>query len=289
MSDQDRAMFSAGSDDFDAFDASEDEGGLPGLFVLLLGLVVLATFGGVVYVAYQQGVKHGERTVQDGGAGPARYAQAEPLRGEAEANPAAAGGEAPEVFDRIAERDPSREQALSAPPEEPVNREAADTASDDVIVQALASRAERERQAAQRQAEAASAQANVPAPQPAQSQARAPQPSVPAPPSAAPAPSNAVAIEPEPTPSQPAVTPGSYVVQIASSQNRGDAEANWARLQTSLGAMVSGLGPDIERADLGSRGVWYRLRVGPFNSRGEADQFCRSLKTRGRDCLVKQA
>ena len=40
------------------------------------------------------------------------------------------------------------------------------------------------------------------------------------------------------------------------------------------------------RADLGSRGVYYRLRVGPFPDRATADSLCRKLSARQQNCIV---
>ena len=50
---------------------------------------------------------------------------------------------------------------------------------------------------------------------------------------------------------------------------------------------VAGKSSDIERADLGERGIFYRLRIGPFASADEARTYCEGLKTRGQDCLHK--
>ena len=50
--------------------------------------------------------------------------------------------------------------------------------------------------------------------------------------------------------------------------------------------MLGSRQPDIQRADLGARGTFYRVRVGPAASRSEAVQFCESLKSQGADCFV---
>ena len=42
----------------------------------------------------------------------------------------------------------------------------------------------------------------------------------------------------------------------------------------------------IRRADLGSKGVFYRAMVGPFRSAHEASQFCSSYKAAGGQCVV---
>ncbi len=43
----------------------------------------------------------------------------------------------------------------------------------------------------------------------------------------------------------------------------------------------------IKRADLGSKGTYYRAMVGPFGSRDQAVQLCSSLKAAGGDCVVQ--
>ena len=45
--------------------------------------------------------------------------------------------------------------------------------------------------------------------------------------------------------------------------------------------------PIIRRADLGSKGVFYRTMVGPFASVHEASQFCASYKAAGGQCVVR--
>ena len=49
---------------------------------------------------------------------------------------------------------------------------------------------------------------------------------------------------------------------------------------------VAGLSPDVQRADLGAKGVVYRLRVGPFADRAAATNACTELKAVGANCFV---
>ena len=39
------------------------------------------------------------------------------------------------------------------------------------------------------------------------------------------------------------------------------------------------------RADLGEKGIYYRVRVGPFND-GDAARLCGDLKAAGGDCIL---
>ena len=43
---------------------------------------------------------------------------------------------------------------------------------------------------------------------------------------------------------------------------------------------------DIQRADLGAKGIYYRARVGPFPTRSEAIEVCEKLKAAGSTCIV---
>jgi hypothetical protein len=58
-------------------------------------------------------------------------------------------------------------------------------------------------------------------------------------------------------------------------------------LQGKLGDYLNGKSRDVERADLGDKGVFYRQRIGPFASADDARTYCEGLKTRGQDCLIK--
>jgi cell division protein FtsN len=76
-------------------------------------------------------------------------------------------------------------------------------------------------------------------------------------------------------------------VQIGAFKSQEEADGQWAKLQGKLGGYLDGKSNDVERADLGDKGVYYRLRVGPFASSGDAKTYCAGLKERGTDCLIK--
>jgi hypothetical protein len=78
---------------------------------------------------------------------------------------------------------------------------------------------------------------------------------------------------------------GSAFVQIASQKSEGDALATFTALQRKYPGVLSGLSPDIQRADLGAKGIFYRIRVAAA-SRDEAISLCESLKAAGSDCLI---
>lgn len=83
----------------------------------------------------------------------------------------------------------------------------------------------------------------------------------------------------------PAVA-GGYVVQLSSRRSEADALSTFQVLQHRFPNQLGSWQPIIRRADLGSRGIFYRTLVGPFGAQGEAANLCQSLKNAGGDCLI---
>ena len=79
---------------------------------------------------------------------------------------------------------------------------------------------------------------------------------------------------------------GSYLVQIAALRSEDAAETAWKRVTNSAPELYYGATKVIQRADLGSEGVFYRLRVGAFADRSEASAFCEAIKEAGANCIV---
>jgi cell division protein FtsN len=84
---------------------------------------------------------------------------------------------------------------------------------------------------------------------------------------------------------KPAVTStGAFVLQIGAYKSEDEASAAWKAFQ-SKHPMVGGYESDIKKADLGDKGIWYRLRVSSFSDKTEAGNFCAKLKADGGDCI----
>ncbi len=81
---------------------------------------------------------------------------------------------------------------------------------------------------------------------------------------------------------------GTYVVQIAAFRSREAADEAWARSVRRAPDLYGPAEKMIQRADLGARGVFYRLRAGAFAGRDEAKAFCDAVKVSGGDCIVAQ-
>ena len=96
------------------------------------------------------------------------------------------------------------------------------------------------------------------------------------------------AVEPA-APAQRATSAGgSYFVQVSSQRSESQALAAYREMQKRFPSILGDREPDIQRADLGSRGIYYRARVAPGLSSGEAASLCTSLKSAGGDCIVTQ-
>lgn len=79
---------------------------------------------------------------------------------------------------------------------------------------------------------------------------------------------------------------GSFQVQLSAMRSREAAQSAWSRMQSSAPDLFIGANLDIQRADLGAKGVFFRLRVGAFPDREAAKGFCADVKAAGKDCMV---
>lgn len=266
-------------EEYDEFDDANGERGLSGFAVLIMGLVMIGAFFSVVWIAYQQGIKTGQTGL--GGNTPFVAAEPEPIKIENAANNVPV--EDREVYDVFDGEDDEPVTVLAQGPEEPINRTSTDPIGDlaavtdgsadigDAVEDRLASLAEEDAAVLDNNPEV-----DDPAPVPA-----TPTLSV----NNNTAQENTLPAAPEPVAAGP--LSGSHVVQIGAFRSNSDAMAQWSRIAAKLGDYAANKTPDVERADLGARGVYHRLRIGPFNSSGEASQYCAGLKERGQDCLIK--
>lgn len=89
-----------------------------------------------------------------------------------------------------------------------------------------------------------------------------------------------------PAPSSNAAA-GAYV-QVSSQRSEADAKTSYRVLQGKYPGILGSRSPVIKRADLGSKGVFYRALVGPFAAADEATQFCVNLQSAGGKCIVQR-
>ncbi len=81
------------------------------------------------------------------------------------------------------------------------------------------------------------------------------------------------------------VTNGPYVAQLAALQSEAAVEPAWRRFSSRAPGLFASARLDVERADLGPRGIYYRVRAGYFADRAEAARFCERIRQMGQDCI----
>ena len=106
---------------------------------------------------------------------------------------------------------------------------------------------------------------------------------------AAPAESAPAARRPVKTAAVEAGATGGFFTQVGARNDQEAAMAAFATLQQKYASVLGNHSPSVVKVDLGEKGVWYRLRVGPFDSKGEAEQLCEQLKTAGmKGCFARK-
>lgn len=83
-----------------------------------------------------------------------------------------------------------------------------------------------------------------------------------------------------------APTTNGYLVQISSRRSVAQAQASFADMKRRYNSILGEFEPDIQRADLGDKGTYYRVRIGPMASREAALRLCQQLKDAGGNCFV---
>lgn len=291
MSDDDRRLgaYAPPPDDYETFDARDAEQDRRGWLFLAAAAVVFALFVAVVYNTFQLGVR--ERSDS-----PVITADAEPYRVAAEA---ADADEADLGVHNLRSGDRTASGANADPaPARPVNEEPVDLPGARVET-ADADEMGQPRDMAQTRPEPEPSEPASTPPQSPPADAAAPDPSIEdviaererARAETAPEPEPAPAQpEPQPQPQPEAATAAGaaqpFLAQIAAFRSEADALADWARFSRAYPELSAGKNADIQRADLGDRGIYYRLRINGFATREAANAFCGALQTRGQACLV---
>ena len=306
------ANYERDKEDVRVFDGGEDDDDGEGSHlpvVIIIAILVLAAFGGVVWLAYNQGVARGRgdaqpriaamnETSKGDGSGLKVYQQ--PAAGEDEDN-AAPKQAAPAATPAQAAPQPAPEPAPAAVPAaqpapapvktDPAPVKAAQQPAPAPVKVAQAAPAKpTPTQVAPTPASSTPIVATKPPAQlglahPAPVAATPPAPAktaVTAPVKQAPAttsaPVKAVAAKPAPA--------GSYFLQIGAYRSEAEAMTAWKTYQSKHATLLSGLGPDVQKADLGDKGVWYRLRIATAADKDAAAALCDRLKAQNAACFL---
>ena len=81
------------------------------------------------------------------------------------------------------------------------------------------------------------------------------------------------------------VVQGNWQIQLISSTNKNAVEKAWSNL-TAKYKILSDLPYEVSSADLGVKGVYYRLKAGNFANKSEASTLCGKIKAAGGSCFV---
>lgn len=78
---------------------------------------------------------------------------------------------------------------------------------------------------------------------------------------------------------------GDYLIQLGSVSSEAGAKQEWKRLQKKVSSLKD-LDLSIQRADLGAKGVYYRVRAGSL-AKADAERICADVKARNAGgCIV---
>jgi hypothetical protein len=83
-----------------------------------------------------------------------------------------------------------------------------------------------------------------------------------------------------------AVATGSYLLQIGAYKSQDEAMTAWKTYQAKHASLLKSYSPDVQRADLGDKGIWYRLRVSSFADKSSANALCDKLKAENGACFL---
>jgi tetratricopeptide (TPR) repeat protein len=79
-----------------------------------------------------------------------------------------------------------------------------------------------------------------------------------------------------------------WVVQISSATTEEAAWSSWKKISSSHKALADEK-PNVVKADLGTKGIYYRVRLGGFDSQNAAKTKCGKLKSMGVTCYISKA
>lgn len=261
MANPDRGIYQPPPEDIRLYDPDIEEeeeqerSRLP--ILIVIALLVLAAFAGVVWLAYNQGVARGRADAPRVIAAPEGPVRTAP---EEAANNAVSPYTGLKIYNQPVP--PDEEAATSeapAPSEQAANKPPPEAS------------------------EAPPAEQAAPPPEltdtgPSQ-MAPSSEPVATQPPARiAAAPPPAAATKPVTTAN---VGAGNVLIQIGSFPSEETAIAAWKAFQVKHADTVQGVVPDIKSFDLGEKGTWYRLRIGPFADKATAKATCEKLKAEG--------
>jgi hypothetical protein len=87
---------------------------------------------------------------------------------------------------------------------------------------------------------------------------------------------------------EPSANIGGYGVQVSSQRSEDEARTALRNLQAKYPTQLGAKKFVIRKVDLGSKGIYYRALIGPFDTASNANELCGSLKAAGGQCIVQK-
>lgn len=313
------------NEDVRVFDGSEDDEDVEGSrlpLLIVLALLVLAMFAGVVWLAYTQGVARGrtETPVLTAQNGPARIAPQNPGGAEqpykgfkiyeqpappddnvdtatttaapaapVPAAPVAAAPKPVALTPPPAPVVPPKPVAVAAPAPKPV------AAAPKPAPVAVAPKPQAKVAAVVPAKVVPPVAAAKPTPAPSVVKKELPPVAAATPVAAAPvgpataAPRSLALVPAKPAPvaaAAPVPASGGAILQIGAYKSQAEADTAWKTYKSKHAALLAGATQDVQQADLGDKGTWYRLRIVGFPSKDVASAMCDRLKADGGGCFL---
>jgi tetratricopeptide (TPR) repeat protein len=100
-----------------------------------------------------------------------------------------------------------------------------------------------------------------------------------------------IAVEPVPDAPAAETAPPSlagWSVQVASATSEDAAWSTWKKMKARH-RLLSGKTPVVVKADLGTKGTYYRVRLTGYDNQGDAKSACSKLKSKGVTCFISKA
>ena len=89
---------------------------------------------------------------------------------------------------------------------------------------------------------------------------------------------------PKPKQEKPVAKKGNVYIQLAAVKSEADAKTKWAKLQSMYPSLKS-MSLHVQKADLGAKGVFYRVQAGPVSA-DAATSACSKIKSAKGDCII---
>jgi cell division septation protein DedD len=233
------------------------------MFAKALILLVMGLFGGGLWFAYLQGTRHAAESADV----PLIRADERPTK----VKPERPGGmEIPDRDKLIYNPPRTVVEHLLPPPEKPMPRPAPPPPA----------QAEAPPPAPAAPSIAAGPPANPPAPSPP---VQPPQPAA-SPPGRGTQTASAAMAKPAAAP--PAANIGGTRLQLGSVRSADAARQEWERIKSKNPDLLGNLSATPIRADLGDKGIYYRIQTGPVADPAAAERLCGELKQRNIGCII---